>query len=52
LIAAGLSNAEIGARLVIAQATVKRHINNLYGKLDVGSRTQAIDKARKTGLLT
>src|SRR5579859_1716996 len=51
LIAAGLSNAEIGARLVIAQATVKRHINNLYSKLDVGSRTQAIDKARRTGLL-
>jgi LuxR family maltose regulon positive regulatory protein len=51
LIADGLSNAEIAERLVIAQGTVKRHINNIYGKLSVQSRTQAIAHARELGLL-
>jgi LuxR family maltose regulon positive regulatory protein len=51
LIAGGLSNADIGAALVIAPATVKRHINSLYSKLAVHSRTQALDKARKLRLL-
>jgi len=36
--------------LIKAQPTVKRHINNLYSKLEVRTRTQAVDKARKTGL--
>lgn len=51
LLAAGYSNAEIAERLVIATGTVKRHINNMYGKLDVQSRTQAIAKARGLHLL-
>jgi LuxR family maltose regulon positive regulatory protein len=51
LIAAGLSNQEIADRLVIAQGTVKRHINNLYGKLQVGSRTQAVAAARDLHIL-
>ncbi len=51
LIADGLSNAEIAARLVIAQGTVKRHINNIYGKLGVQSRTQAVARSRELGLL-
>jgi LuxR family transcriptional regulator, maltose regulon positive regulatory protein len=51
LIADGLSNADIAARLVIAVATVKRHINNIYDKLAVKSRTQAIAKAKQLGLL-
>ncbi len=51
LIADGLSNAEIAARLVIAQGTVKRHINNIYGKLGVESRTQAVARSRELGLL-
>ncbi len=50
LIADGLSNAEIADKLFIAQGTVKRHINNIYGKLDVQSRTQAVAKAREIGL--
>ena len=51
LIAAGLSNQEIAARLIIAPGTVKRHINNIYGKLGVQSRTQAIARGREVGLL-
>ncbi len=51
LIADGLSNAEIASKLVIAQGTVKRHINNIYGKLGVQSRTQAVAKARELELL-
>jgi LuxR family maltose regulon positive regulatory protein len=51
LIAAGLSNQEIADRLVIAQGTVKRHINNIYGKLQVGSRTQAVAAARDLHIL-
>jgi len=51
LIAAGYSNAEIAQELFIALGTVKRHINNTYGKLAVGSRTQALARARELGLL-
>ncbi len=51
LIAAGLTNREIAGELVIAVGTVKRHVNNIYGKLGVHSRTQAIATARELGLL-
>jgi LuxR family maltose regulon positive regulatory protein len=51
LIAAGLSNQEIADRLIIAPGTVKRHINNIYGKLQVGSRTRAIAVARDLHIL-
>jgi LuxR family maltose regulon positive regulatory protein len=51
LIAEGLSNQAIAERLVIAVSTVKRHINNLYGKLAVESRTQALVRARELQLL-
>ncbi len=51
LIARGFSNDQIAKHLVIAQGTVKRHITNLYGKLAVESRTQAIAKARELGLI-
>lgn len=51
LIAAGLSNQEIADRLVIAPGTVKRHINNIYGKLQVASRTQAVAVARELRIL-
>ena len=47
LVAEGLSNQEIGDRLVIAHSTVKRHVSNIYGKLQVGSRTQAVAAGRR-----
>ena len=51
LIAAGFSNQEIAQKLVIAVGTVKRHINHIYGKLGVSSRTQALAKARELKIL-
>jgi ATP/maltotriose-dependent transcriptional regulator MalT len=51
LIANGLSNHEIAERLVIALSTVKWHINNLFGKLGVRSRTQALVRAKELALL-
>ena len=50
-IAAGLSNKEIEEKLVISRNTVRTHIKNLYAKLDVSSRTQAIKKAQELNLL-
>jgi LuxR family maltose regulon positive regulatory protein len=51
LIAGGHSNQSIADTLIIAVSTVKRHINNIYGKLDVQSRTQALVRARELDLL-
>jgi LuxR family maltose regulon positive regulatory protein len=51
LIAGGLSNQAIANRLVVAVSTVKKHVNNIYGKLDVQSRTQALGRARELHLL-
>jgi len=51
LMADGLSNQEIANRLFISLNTVKTHISNLYLKLDVQRRTQAIQKAKERGLI-
>jgi len=51
LICAGRSNQEIADELFIALDTVKRHANNLYGKLGVKRRSQAIIESRKLGLI-
>jgi len=51
LLAAGASNREIGARLVISAGTVKAHLHHIYGKLDVHNRTEAAARARALGLL-
>jgi len=51
LIAEGLTNAEIAGRLFISVPTVKWHTGNIYGKLGVRNRTQAVARARGLGLL-
>jgi LuxR family maltose regulon positive regulatory protein len=51
LLASGASNQAIADRLVISLATVKKHVSNLLGKLQVESRTQAIARAREWSLL-
>ncbi|WP_062014164.1 response regulator [Streptomyces hygroscopicus] len=50
-VADGLTNAEIGQRLVIAEATVKTHLLRLFAKLDVNDRTRAVVVAMERGLL-
>ena len=52
LLALGLSNREIADRLILSPHTIRSHTYNLYGKLGVHSRTQAVARARELGLLT
>jgi DNA-binding CsgD family transcriptional regulator len=51
LIDQGLSNMEIANHLTLAQSTVKTHINNIYSKLEVQTRVQAIKRGHELGLL-
>jgi LuxR family transcriptional regulator, maltose regulon positive regulatory protein len=51
LVAQGLSNREISERLFLALSTVKGHNRNIYGKLQVQRRTEAVARARELGLL-
>jgi LuxR family maltose regulon positive regulatory protein len=51
LIAQGKSNQEISAELYLALNTVKRHAYNIYTKLEVKKRTQAVSRARQLGLI-
>ena len=52
LIAAGLTNPEIGEQLVISSETVKKHASNIYGKLGVKNRTEAASRGRALDLLS
>lgn len=51
LIAEGNSNQQIACALVVAESTIKTHLNNIYSKLNVNSRLQALTKAHMVGLL-
>jgi LuxR family transcriptional regulator, maltose regulon positive regulatory protein len=51
LTAIGQSNDVIAATLVISSETVKKHLKNIYGKLEVHSRLAAVNRAREAGLL-
>jgi DNA-binding CsgD family transcriptional regulator len=51
LIAAGLSNREIGEKLFVSENTVKTHSSRLFQKLDVSRRTQAVQKAKTLRLI-
>ncbi|HZG69256.1 MAG TPA: response regulator transcription factor, partial [Herpetosiphonaceae bacterium] len=50
LIAQGLSNPELADRLSLSPKTVRNHISNIFAKLQVADRAQAIVRARKAGL--
>jgi DNA-binding CsgD family transcriptional regulator len=52
LVAEGLSNKAIGARLGISDQTVKFHVASICGKLDVANRTEAVRRALRKGLIT
>ncbi|MEZ4776719.1 MAG: response regulator transcription factor [Bacteroidia bacterium] len=51
LLAQGLSNQEIADKLFVSLNTVKTHTSNLFSKLDVRRRTQAVQRAKELGLL-
>lgn len=51
LLAGGCSNAEVAAELFVSLSTVKTHVSNLFHKLDVKSRTQAIGKAKELKII-
>ena len=51
LVAEGLSNREIGARIHLGEATVKTHLLHAFAKLEVNDRTRAVTRAMELGLL-
>lgn len=51
LLAKGYSNADIAANLFLSLSTVKTHVSNLFVKMDVKSRTQTIEKAKRLKII-
>jgi LuxR family maltose regulon positive regulatory protein len=51
LVASGLSDRAIAEHLILATGTVKKHLNNIYSKLGVHTRTQALARASALKLL-
>jgi DNA-binding CsgD family transcriptional regulator len=51
LIADGLSNQQIAEKLFVSLNTIKTHTSNLFLKMEVGRRTQAIEMAKRLGLI-
>ncbi len=51
LVAGGYTNQAIAEELVVAVSTVKKHVNNLFGKSGVSSRTQAVSRATELHIL-
>ena len=51
LVEHGLSNREIADAMFLSERTVKWHLSNIFGKLDVANRTAAVRKARMANLL-
>jgi len=51
LLAQRLSNKEIAEKLFLSTTTVKGHMQNIYGKLNVKKRREAVEKARVLGML-
>lgn len=50
LVARGLTNTEIASRLVLSPKTVRNHVSNVFGKLQVATRAEAVAQARDAGL--
>lgn len=51
LLAKGYSNADLAGNLFLSLSTIKTHVSNLYFKMDVKSRTQAIEKAKRLNII-
>jgi len=51
LVSEGATNEEIAARLYISEATIKRHLQFIFTKMNVGSRPEAVGKALREGII-